>query len=533
MSANPQVSIETLIEVPAAPSVSLRRAIFYSAVAVLGAGAILPSASTLWNLWTQDALKSIGFFVPVVSLVLILRAWRSMGWEARPNWWGLGIVLATALLGWIQLHSVLLLVISTRWTTVLPPSSLPLVLYGAGAVLLLGGMQLFRAALFPIGLLWFANPVPHAFSLKVDLPLQSVSAHIARSFAMHLGHSLTPDHLRLMFTPEFGMFIAPGCNGIRGSITMALIALVAGHVYRFRWYMHAAVVTGAILLGYLFNLVRLCLLVFYYIVALHLPWLQSRAEMGDYIIGAALFLLAAFLLFSAIHQLRDNCEIPGPTPVAAVRSERTSYAPAATIALVGCLGFILFLPLMRDRQALLRSASERFPQKVGSYMLVRTWEETYDTGAVAYQWAEYAPAAGIPVDIGISPTLTWHDAMICHTVRGEHPLWQGPLQARTADSMVSFNSGLYNDGIAETLEASTQCSDGKCNEFATPRTHFGFVYTPINSLAPLQRTGRSLPVLLRAEVPASTLAAGTGRGALGTAIQSFVASINLQELTRP
>src|SRR5438270_8643914 len=113
---------------------------------------------------------------------------------------------------------------------------------------------------------------------------------------MHLGQPLTPDHLRLMFTPEFGMFIAPGCNGIRGSVTMALIAIFAGYVYRFRWYNNAVLLTGAVLLGYFFNLVRLCTLVLYYIVALHFPWLQNRAEMADYILGGALFLCATFLL---------------------------------------------------------------------------------------------------------------------------------------------------------------------------------------------------------------------------------------------
>ena len=49
------------------------------------------------------------------------------------------------------------------------------------------------------------------------------------------------------------MFIAPGCNGIRGAVTMGLIALIAGYIYRFRWYAHVAVVAGAVLLGYVFN----------------------------------------------------------------------------------------------------------------------------------------------------------------------------------------------------------------------------------------------------------------------------------------
>ena len=102
------------------------------------------------------------------------------------------------------------------------------------------------------------------------------------------------------------MFIAPGCNGIRGAITMGFIALIAGYVYRFRWYAHASRRPGAVLLGYVFNFARLCILVLYYLVALHITWLQDRAEMGDYIIGACLFLLAVFLLFYVVRRLGES-----------------------------------------------------------------------------------------------------------------------------------------------------------------------------------------------------------------------------------
>jgi len=95
------------------------------------------------------------------------------------------------------------------------------------------------------------------------------------------------------------MFIAPGCNGIRGSVTMGFIALIAGYLYRFRWYANALVVIGAILLGYIFNLVRLCLLVLYYVAALHLTSLQNKAEGADYLIGGVLFLVATLLLFGS------------------------------------------------------------------------------------------------------------------------------------------------------------------------------------------------------------------------------------------
>ena len=422
-----------------------------------------------------------------------------------------------------------------------------LLAYGSGVILLLGGVRLYRAALFPILLLWFANPIPHAFTLWVDLPLQYASAHVARAFAMSLGHTLTPDNLRLMFTPDFGMFIAPGCNGIRGSATMAFIALIAGYVYWFRWYRTALVVIGALMLGYVFNLVRLCLLVLFYAVALHFPSLQNKAENADYVIGAVLFLVATLLLFEVIHRLRDGryaeatAEVSAATrEVVHARGSRTQYAQLAamgTIMLLGCVW------LSRARAAITMStvpaanmAVNRFPQHLGSYTLVRTWKETLVTGPIAYVWAEYLPAGGrTPISIGVSPALGWHDPLVCHITRGEQPLWQGPLTAPTAGAeSVNFDSAFYNDGATQYIEASTMCSEGKCNESATDRTHLGFIYTHPDpkSLLDYEPT-RPIPVVVRAETSDMSLTADAARKQLTQDLRNFLVSANLGDLTRP
>ena len=512
---------------------SVPRALYaYSFAAVLGILTVLPAVRNLWQLWTSDALKSIGMFVPPVCFVLILRAWRSIGWKSDGTWYGLALILLNAGLGWLQLHSILLLVISPRWTTVIPPASLPLVIYAAGAALLLGGTRLLRAALFPICALWLANPVPRAFSAFVDLPLQTVSAHIARAFAMHLGQPLTPDHLRLMFTPEFGMFIAPGCNGVRGSVTMALIALIAGHLYRFRWYKTAAIVPAAMLLGYVFNLLRLCALVLYYIVALHLPWLQDKAETGDYIIGAVLFLCASFLLFTVIQHMRDSVADLEPVLHSGLAA-KFGYARPAALVLIACITGAGFISASNVRAEVTRTAEQRFPERIGSFKIVRTWAETTTTGAEIYEWAEYAPPVGTSVAIGIAPGLSWHDPIICHAIRGEHPVWQGPIEVATASRRVNFNSALYSDGIVTVLDASTQCSTGGCDEFAMARKHLGLVYSSVDRSTLLGRA-RSLPVLVRAELPSSSTGPDDAlRNKLASAIQSFVASADLAALTRP
>jgi exosortase J len=536
------------IGAPATPSRGpspLQFASLAAGLAVLGLAAIWPIVSYFWYIWTTDALKSIGMVVPPVSFLLILREWRRLGWEARGTWWGLLLLLLTIAAVNTQQHAILLLVISPHWATALLPPSALMVAYGAGVVLLFGGTRLFRAALFPILLLWFVNPVPHTFSLFIDLPLQRVSAEIARGFAMHLGQPLTPDHLRLMFTPEFGMFIAPGCNGIRGSITMGFIALIAGYVYRFRWSTTALVVTGAILLGYIFNLLRLCILVLYYLIALHFPSLQNKAENADYVIGACLFLVATILLFTVIQHLRDARALapdppPEANPTAPVSTPRTDLSRLAAMGLVALFGLTAVArahsAVRSSDSAVAGAAAQRFPAHLGTYTLVRTWNENLTTGPLVYIWAQYAPPGNdTPIAIGVSPALGWHDPLICHAIRGEHPVWQGPLTITTADANpINFSTAFYADGVTQSLEASTQCIASSCGEVATQRTHFGLIYTrpdPTDLLSP--NGDKAIPVLIRAETLDTTLPADIARQQLIQSLRSFLSTVKLNDLTQP
>ncbi|HEY4381128.1 MAG TPA: exosortase J [Acidobacteriaceae bacterium] len=514
-------------------------------LAVLGLSTIWPTMLTLWLMWTTDALKSIGMVIPVVSLALVVRAWRRLGWEAEGTWWGLALVVLTAMVVWIRARAILILVISPHWTTTLPPPSLVLFVYGSGTVLLLGGTRLYRAALFPIVLLIFANPIPHVFSLLVDLPLQHASAYVARAFAMHLGHSLTPDNLRLMFTPDFGMFIAPGCDGIRGSITMGYIGLIAGYVYQFRWYSNALVTLGATLLGYVFNLARLCMLVLYYAVALHFPSLQDKAENADYVIGASLFLVATLLLFTAIQRLRErNSRTHGAdVAVAGAGSShggvtRVNYVRLAAMGMIGALGCIA---LARGNAAVLpfRSSTAqvvaRFPEHLGGYTLVRSWNETLVTGPIVYVWGQYVPSGGgTPVAIGISPRLGLHDPLMCHTIRGENPVWQGPQTfATVGDGPVNFSSAFYDDGVTQHLEASTQCSDASCGEFATARTHFGLIYShPSPRSMFSDDPPQPIPILMRVETTDTSLSGPVARAQLTDDLRRFLGGAQLSVLTQ-
>ncbi|WP_254061440.1 exosortase J [Granulicella sp. L60] len=517
-------------------------------LAVLGLSTVWSTVNALWFLWMTDALKSIGMFVPLVSFVLVLRAWRSLGWEMDGTWWGLAIVAVTAAVVHVRDQAIMVFVFSPQWSIYIPPHSLVAFAYGSGVVLLFGGRRLFRASLFPLVLLWFVNPVPHIFNVFVDLPLQRASAHVARTFAIALGQPLSSDQLRLMFTPSFGMFIAPGCNGIRGAVTMGFIALIAGYIYRFRWYVQAAVVVAAVLLGYVFNFARLCFLVLYYLVALKLPWLQSRAEMGDYVIGACLFLFATFLLFYVVRRLSESPgQLQSPTNDLAPidHAVRSSFYPrfAGMLVVVLFSGYGVARGLIRTHSASFlaqrkadESALGQFPARMGDYSLVRSWNENLFTGPLIFHWAEYAPDhEGPHISLGISPLLGSHDTLICHSARGEDPIWRDQITLPTAGGVpVRFSGSFFNSGATQYLEATTICSGDSCGEYSSDRKHFGLVYSKPTADALLsQDPQRPIPILLKAETIDTTLSPEIARRQMVGAVGNFLSSVNLSGLTRP
>lgn len=530
---------------PEATSLKLPQAAALATIlTVAGTFSIFSTVLYLWSLWTTDPLKSIGAFVPVVSLLLILRAWRSLGWELRGTWWGLAILLPTIALVHLRDHAILELVMG-GWAVFIPPHSLVAFAYASGAVLLFGGTRLYRAALFPIALTWFVNPVPHTFNLYVDLPLQHLSAGAARGFAHAMGQKLSPDQLRLMFTPDFGMFIAPGCNGIRGAVTMGFIALIAGYVYRFRPRVIAAITLGAILLGYVFNLVRLCVLVVYYIIALHFPWLQSRAEMGDYVIGAVLFFVATTLLFSLIRKFNPTGDLkpprmpaqPGFLQQRAPRSFLWHWAALFLILAYGSVSYAraLLQPEDTTHAQVDQKALGVFPKQIGQYTLRRSWNEYLVTGPLIFYWADYAPADGGPVvSVGISPVLGAHDTLLCHSARGEDWLWHGDLQMQTATAPTTFSGSFFNDGATQYLEATTLCTGPTCGQYSTGRKKFGLIYSrPDTHTLLTQSPTRPIPVLLRTETLDTEMPSDRARAELTASLQRFLAGANLAEFTAP
>ena len=134
--------------------------------------------------------------IPLVSSVLILRVWRKLDYALDGSWWGAVILVATVTT--VHLREQSILVLGPAWNIYMPPLSLVAFAYTAGVVLLFGGPRLFHAALFPIALMWFVNPIPILIcaetietSILPDIARQQMTAAI-RDFAASVNlNSLT------------------------------------------------------------------------------------------------------------------------------------------------------------------------------------------------------------------------------------------------------------------------------------------------------------------------------------------------------
>ena len=468
---------------PTPPSVALWCSIaVLTAVGCLG---IERELALLWRCWTTDPLRSIGMLIPPVSIFLTLRVWRQNNWELRGSWWGLAVVAAAFFFSILHASAELFIAAGGALVSLIP-LTLPVYLYGSGIILLFAGTRVWRKAWFPLGLLLLSQPVPVLTSSMIDIPLQNISARVARDFATLIHFAPTTPQLRLMFSPEFGMFIAPGCDGIRGAVTLGYLALVLGYLKRVSLRRWAAYVIGGVLLGYLFNFIRLCVLVVYYRIALGHPALENVAKQADYAIGSCLFLVA-ILIFVWLAGLKASSKEEKPAPAdlspagePLARPHRSLFIKCAAFIVV--LLAVLALPssALRSRQSSPASTQSstaslaRFPKQIGSFSLTRTWYEQ-SGGQTLVESGAYSQSGSdeIILAIWVAPFVYYHDANSCWLARGLKPdlvtslpfvTAQGKSLGKSPGEPVDLSTGFYNDGITDSIVVSVVCTPGSCSQ---------------------------------------------------------------------
>jgi exosortase J len=506
----------------------------------------------LWGIWTTDPLRSIGMLIVPSSLVLILRVWQLRGWELRGAWWGL-LPVMLAFFPIVFKRELIFSWVAGSLTLFVLPFTLPVYLYASGVILLFAGPRVWRQAWFPLALLLLAQPVPTLAVHLLDLPLQSQAAHIARSFATLIGFPPTnPELLKLMFTPDFGMFIAPGCDGMRGAVTMGYVALVVGYLKRASILRWALYVIGAVLLGHLFNLIRLCALVLYYRIAAGQPVLENIAKQADYAIGGFLFLVAAVLfLWIALRKeekgsVMGDLSVPRDTAKASMGAERNIYWKLAVLAVLVLIAAVPGARAIKNRTeslvASLRSGAitrkeldDRLPKQLGGYRLVRAWQEQLN-GEPAVENAAYSTAASSEITVGVWLPPLEHIVHWSRMIHGDSPEMRADRSFITSGGrLVLFDTAYYSDGVTDSLEGNAHCNPSACelSPESAGGVHLGPASLGFKDMMDFNTRGkRFVSIFFRVERPHADAPKTEIYQELSTESQSFLSNVDFTEFSK-
>jgi exosortase J len=476
------------------------------------------------------------------GILLTLRAWRMAGWELRGTWWGLLPVVAALVLNAFRQYVTWYWMAGRLGVNFLPPA-LSLYLYGSGVILLFAGARVWRQAWFPLALLLCAQPMPNLGSQLVDLPLQTLSAHIARSFAVLIGFSPTnPELLKLMFSPDFGMFIAPGCDGLRGAVTLGYVALITGYLKRVslgRWLCYVA---GAVSLAYLFNLIRLCALVLYYRIALGHSALENVAKQADYVIGGCLILVATILFLWVVTRTEAGKSPAGnfSTPHSRAEKQQVKYWRIATFAAVVLLFAVPGVRALQEHwestvlagrvgQLTPQQLDGLMPSQLGDYKLSRAWQQKLD-GAIALESAAYATPGSDEITLGVWLLATQHTVHESWMIRGEEPEMRATRNFLTAKGRtVAFDTAFYSDGVTDSLVGNAFCTPASCSQLNSDEGMHAAFTSPMDFTTQGKRT---IPIFFRVEA----LHTGTPKeavyNALSTEAQRFLGNVDAAGLSQ-
>jgi exosortase J len=522
--------------------------LFWACLALLvaaGCVGLTPQWLSLWAIWTTDPLRSIGMLIVPVSVVLTMRDWRQRGWELRGTWWGL-VPLAVAYGSNLLSRDLILSWDEGPATLNLIPHILPIYLYFSGVVLLFAGARVWRQAWFPLALLLCAQPVPAFVVHFLDLPLQSLAAHIARSFANVIGFPPSNQELlRLMFAPDFGMFIAPGCDGMRGAVTMGYVALVAGYLKRVSIARWIAYVVGAVILGHVFNLIRLCSLVLYYRLALGHPSLENMAAQADYVIGGILFLIAVLLFFLVIfrRQTTRNVEADYPVPEiprASPLRNSTWWRAASLAALVILAGIPGVRAIELNRQSLAAAepsgdltAEEldaRIPDQLGDFNVVSKWQSQVD-GVTVMESAAYSKPNSNEITLGIWLRESGHDVHESMMTHGVSPEMRSDISMATAGGRpIMFDTAFYNDGETDQLAGNTYCTPSYCLATVGHKSGLRIEFKKEEDFT--TRGVRMVPIFFLIEQPYTVASHDEAYKQLLAVSREFLSGVDLTELSR-
>lgn len=189
-----------------------------------------------------------GFFVPIIAAYIAwLKRDEIANLPARPNWWGLAIVIYGAFQMYIATLGAELFLARTSF-----------VISIIGMVLLLGGREYLRVFAFPLFLLFFMVPIPAIIYNRITFPLQIYASEAADSVLGLLGYAVLREG-NILELPSQRLSVVEACSGIRSLLSLSFLALVYGYFFEKKTWVRVALFLSTIPIAMIANAARVTL----------------------------------------------------------------------------------------------------------------------------------------------------------------------------------------------------------------------------------------------------------------------------------
>jgi exosortase len=166
-------------------------------------------------------------FIPLVTGYLLYAKRRQIREKERFSvLYGVPVILAGLLLYWWGSNAGYRL----NQTDYISLKTLSVVVCWIGGFLLLFGTQSFRIALFPLLFLLFLVPMPTFLMKKALLILQIASTEVSYRLFQLTGIPIAREGI-VFYLPGISIEIAEECSGMRASLTLLIISILAGHLF--------------------------------------------------------------------------------------------------------------------------------------------------------------------------------------------------------------------------------------------------------------------------------------------------------------
>ena len=232
-----------------------RVAVYVAALLTLCA-VFAPALRELGALALRRSLYSHLFLIPPISLYLLFMRRRALPAVKTPGGglaaWLFASALSAACLPGLMTWAGLIL----PRTDLIALSTLSLVCATLGLTALAFGGAFFRAALFPLLFLFFLVPFPEGLEVAIDRCLQ-VSSAAAFDGLLRLTRTPFLREGTLFHLPGLSLQVAPECSGIRSSLVLLIVSLLAGELFLRSGWRRAVLAAMFFPIGVLRNAVRI------------------------------------------------------------------------------------------------------------------------------------------------------------------------------------------------------------------------------------------------------------------------------------